>query len=169
MWYTPARAGNQTVQLPPGWPRTLTIPRMGVSAPVEDISLQTKNDYEAPHRWGDVAWYDLGYRPGEQGHAVIFGHLDSYCCPAVFYRLHSLQKGDRLFITYPNGQRLQFEVQWQHMYSDTRLPLNEIFGPSATRGLFLITCAGDFHRDGSGYDHRLAVFARMVLPDGRLG
>jgi hypothetical protein len=32
-----------------------------------------------------------------------------------------------------------------------------------------MTCAGAFHLDGTGYDHKLIVYARLVLPNGKLG
>jgi hypothetical protein len=44
-----------------------------------------------------------------------------------------------------------------------------MFGRTHERGLVLVTCAGVFHRDGTGYDHKLIVYARLVLPNGTLG
>jgi hypothetical protein len=37
-----------------------------------------------------------------------------------------------------------------------------MYGPTTDHGLMLVTCAGIFHRDGTGYDHRLMVYATLV-------
>jgi hypothetical protein len=44
-----------------------------------------------------------------------------------------------------------------------------MFGRNRQRGLVLITCSGVFHYDGTGYDHKLLVYARLILPSGQLG
>jgi hypothetical protein len=116
-----------------------------------------------------VAWYSRGARPGDIGRATIFGHLDSYCCPAVFWRLGTLQPGSIVRVTYRGGRSLTFRVLWHQTYLNKDLPLKWLYGPVQERGLALITCAGVFHTDGTGYDHKLMVYARLVLPSGRLG
>jgi sortase (surface protein transpeptidase) len=147
----------------------LSIPRLAVKAPVEANAFRTVNDLKAPYKWGDVAWYDKGPRPGDAGNADVVGHLDSTCCPAVFYQLKYLKPGDRVQVQYKTGKPLNFRVMWSHVYWDNQLPLKWIFGPNRQRGLVLITCSGVFHYDGTGYDHKLLVFARLILPSGQLG
>jgi hypothetical protein len=39
-----------------------------------------------------------------------------------------------------------------------------LYGRANDRGLALMTCGGVFHRDGTGYDHKLLVYASLVLP-----
>jgi hypothetical protein len=163
------QASSQVRVVPPGWPKMLYIPRFEVKAPVEADPLRTVNDLKAPYKWGDVAWYDRGPRPGDTGNADIIGHLDSYCCPAAFYQLKYLKPGDRVQVQYKTGKPLNFRVMWSKVYWDYQLPLKWMFGPQRQRGLILITCSGIFHYDGTGYDHKLLVFARLILPSGQLG
>lgn len=160
-------AGHRLV--PPGWPKILSIPRLGISASIEDINLAEATDFKAPYRWNDVAWWDQGFRPGQHGHAAIFGHLDSTCCPAVFWHLKDLRPGDIVTVTYNDGRILRFRVMWQATYANAQLPIDFIYGPAWQRGLVLLTCAGVFHYDGTGYDHKLVVYTRLILPNGRLG
>jgi hypothetical protein len=151
--------------VPAGWPKVLAIPRMGVAhAPIEYNAFSSAKDIDAPFRWGDVAWYDRGPRPGDQGRASIYGHLDSYTGPAVFYHLKYLRKGDIVKVSYKGGRTLSFKVQWSHLYPNNRLPTNFLYGRTTQRGLSLITCGGFFHRDGTGYDHKLVVYATLVMP-----
>jgi sortase (surface protein transpeptidase) len=158
-----------TVAVPAGWPKVLSIPRFGVRAPVEAIKFNTASDVHAPYKWGDVAWYNRGPRPGERGKATVFGHLDSTCCPAVFWQLHSLRAGDVVQVAYKTGNILRFRVMWQATYWNARMPVKFMFGPTTEHGLTLITCAGIYHRDGTGYDHKLVVYARLILPSGKVG
>jgi sortase (surface protein transpeptidase) len=154
--------------VPAGWPKTLSIPRIGVSrAPVEANTFSTSKDIEAPFKWGDVAWYSRGPRPGDVGRANVVGHLDSYTGPAVFYQLKTLKKGDKILVSYPGGRSLTFQVQWSHLYPNTHLPMQFLYGTTTQRGLALTTCGGTFHRDGTGYDHKLIVYATLVMPSGK--
>ncbi|GAC1398627.1 MAG: hypothetical protein NVSMB52_12170 [Chloroflexota bacterium] len=145
------------------------IPRIHVRASLESVSLRAAKDVHAPFRWNDAGWYNRGPRPGDTGRAVIFGHLDSTCCPAVFWSLGTLKPNDIIHVSYLGAHSLSFRVMWQHVYSNSQLPTRWIFGPARQRGLVLFTCAGVFHRDGTGYDHKLVLYARLILPGGRLG
>ncbi|GAC1323333.1 MAG: class F sortase [Chloroflexota bacterium] len=150
--------------VPSGWPVLVTVPRIGVRAPIEALALNQKNDFHAPYKWGDVVWYNRGPRPGDLGRSDIFGHLDSLCCPAVFYKLRNLRKGDHVYVVYRSGQALEFQVWWQAVYSNAKMPYNWMFGRTSDRGIMLMTCTGAFHRDGTGYDHKLLVYATLVWP-----
>lgn len=167
--FSPAVASAKTPLVPPGWPTLLTIPRFGVRAPVERLALTAPADAHAPYRWGDVAWYDRGPRPGDRGRATIYGHVDSYCCPAVFWNLRNLKAGDLVRVSYRSGKPLTFRVLWKGMYRNQRVPQKWMYGPTTERGLVLITCAGIFQPNGIGYDHKLLVYTRLVLPNGHLG
>lgn len=162
-------ASTPIIQLPAGWPTALIIPKLAVRANIESLTLMNPSDLHAPYKWEDVAWYDLGPKPGALGHSVIFGHLDSYCCPAVFYHLDALAPGDRFQVQYRSGQTVTFQVVWNHTYLDNALPTGIMYGHARQRTLALATCTGIFHRDGTGYDHRIVVYARLVLPNGQLG
>jgi sortase (surface protein transpeptidase) len=157
------------VTAPPGWPKILSIPRFGVRAAVESLKFNTISDVKAPYKWADVAWYNRGPRPGDRGRATIFGHLDSVCCPAVFWQLHLLHAGDIVQVAYKTGKLEKFRVMWQGTYLNAHMPVKFMFGRTKEHGLTLITCAGVFHRDGTGYDHKLVVYTRLILPSGKLG
>jgi Sortase domain len=157
------------VAVPAGWPRFVMIPKLHVKAPVESLDLSKATPLHAPYRWGDVAWYSRGPRPGALGRASVYGHLDSTCCPAVFWHLKDLKPGDIAQVQYKTGNPLKFKVLWKQNYANNKLPMKFMFGPSREHGLVLITCSGVFHTDGTGYDHKLVVYARLLLPNGQLG
>jgi sortase (surface protein transpeptidase) len=163
MWAQGAGAATNNI-VPPGWPKFVTIPSISVRAPVESLALNRPRDAEAPYKWGDVAWYNRSPRPGDPGRAQIYGHLDSTCCAAVFYRLKDLKKGNSIQVQYPNGKSLVFAVQWSATYWNKQVPYAFFNQPTTQRGIVLITCAGAFHRDGTGYDHKLVVYATLTMP-----
>jgi hypothetical protein len=164
------RAGSTAVLVPPGRPMTVMIPKIAVSASLESVPLSSNRDVHAPFKWSDAGWFSRGPRPGAIGRAVIFGHLDSTCCPAVFWSLGTLQAGDVVQVRYASGRILSFRVLWQHTYANSSLPIRWLFGGGkGPRALILFTCAGIFHTDGTGYDHKLVIYARLVLPNGQLG
>jgi sortase (surface protein transpeptidase) len=158
-----AHAAGNSVFIPPGWPRLLSAPAIGINrAPVESLALTRPTDAEAPYKWGDVAWYNRSPKPGDQGRAIIYGHLDSFCCPAIFYRLQFLKKGSIVQVGYPDGKWLDFMVQWNATYWNNQLPTNFMYANTNERGILLVTCAGAFHRDGTGYDHKRIVYATLL-------
>lgn len=158
-----------TLNVPRGWPRYLQIPKIKVNASVEAIALRNASDFKAPYRWGDVAWYDLGPRPGDMGRANIFGHLDSTCCAAVFWQLRLLKAGDVAYVQYKTGKAVPFRILWSATYPNAKVPMKWLYANARERGLVLMTCTGVFHRDGTGYDHKLVVYGRAILPNGHLG
>jgi sortase A len=164
----PVRAASHLQLVPDGWPKTVVISRISVKANVEPLSFTKPADFDAPYRWGDVGWFSRGVKPGDLGHAVMLGHLDSLCCPAVFWNLSTLTFGDTVQVGYRDSRTLSFRVMWRRTYSNDSLPSKWMFATVHERGLILYTCAGIFHRPG-GYDHKVLIYARLVLPSGRLG
>jgi sortase (surface protein transpeptidase) len=158
------------VTIPKGWPQKVLIPKLSVAAPVEALDLSKHLPQAAPFRWGDVAWYDRGPKPGDVGHAAVFGHVDSTCCPAVFWKLNQLKAGDIVEAKYKSGNPVKFKVMWSESYANTKMPIKFLFGRSSQRAMVLVTCAGVFRGPAKGgYDHKLVVYARMILPNGQLG
>lgn len=156
-------------RMPGGWPTSISIPPIKVNASIEHLALNGPKAVDAPFRWGDVGWYDLSARPGAVGHAIMFGHLDSTCCPAVFWQLKDVKRGQSIWVRYKSKSLLHFRVMWAKDYPDTALPTKFMYGSTTQRGMILFTCAGVFHYDGTGYDHKIVVYARLVMPGGTLG
>src|SRR6266849_8717779 len=57
-------------------PKTISIPQINVSANIESVGMDKQGRMDIPQKADNVAWYNLGYKPGEKGNAVIDGHLD---------------------------------------------------------------------------------------------
>jgi hypothetical protein len=59
-----------------GQPTSLAIPAIGVNAAVEQVGVNAQGNMDVPRNPNNTAWYAPGARPGQQGNAVIAGHVD---------------------------------------------------------------------------------------------
>lgn len=144
----------------PGLPVQLRIPAIGVDSFIEHVGLTEDLAMDVPSTWENVAWYKLGYRPGERGNAVIAGHLDTVTgAPAVFWDLETLESGDEIFIRGLDGIERRFIVDSHTRYPYDEAPVQEIFGPASESRLALITCKGAWDRVNRNYSHRVVVYA----------
>jgi hypothetical protein len=100
-----------TVPGPPAAPALLTIAAIGVETRLLPLGLDAGGDLQVPEDFGRAGWYTGGPTPGEQGPAVIAGHVDSRGGPAVFYRLRELAPGDVVRVRRPDGTTLRFTIE----------------------------------------------------------
>ncbi len=136
--------GNARAQ-PPQRLGTLVIPAIGVNAPLEPVGRLPGGAMAVPvqRQWDGVGWYQYGPRPGEQGSAVIDGHLDRPGgSPAIFWRLGDLHVGDLVMVVNTSKQTLRFQVRQVAAYHPASAPLQQIFENNSGKFLNLITCAG---------------------------
>lgn len=146
-------------------PQRLLIPAIGINAAIEDVDIASTGDLGTPTRapWVDTGWYASGPRPGEQGSAVIDGHLDrpgGY--PAVFWRLRDLRVGNEVDVVKSDGKTLHFRVTDVEYYQPQNAPIQQIFGNTGGKYLNLITCAGDWIPTQHQTALRLVVYTTLM-------
>lgn len=156
--------GTQTIT--PDIPVRLSIPELGINTAVEQVGMDAQGRMDVPSNNVNVAWYNLGYRPGAEGNAVIDGHLDTVTgAPAVFYYLSNLHPGDEIIVTDASSHTFHFKVTDIENYPYDQFPLQEVFGAYNKPRLNLITCEGTFNNATHNYSHRTVVYS--VLADVR--
>jgi Sortase domain len=154
-------------------PSHLLIPAIGINAAVEEVGILTHDDNVGGKAgdlatptgspWEHVGWYAAGPRPGEQGSAVIDGHLDdNYGQPAVFWNLRKLHVGDEVQVVMSNGKKLTFRVSRIASYPPLAAPLQDIFGNNGGIYLNLITCAGKWIPSEHQTTLRLVVYTTLL-------
>ncbi|MFD2671382.1 class F sortase [Marinicrinis sediminis] len=143
-------------------PARLSIPAIDLNAEITSVGLEPNGQMGVPDAPEQVGWYSLGYQPGEQGSAVLAGHVDWSNGPAVFYDLDQLEKGDRITVVDAQGQSLHYEVNKLESYPYDQAPIQDIFGEADQSMLNLITCTGQFSRETGNHSHRLVVYASLV-------
>jgi LPXTG-site transpeptidase (sortase) family protein len=141
-------------------PIRFKIPRINVDAPVEYVGLTQGGAMDVPKKPEDVAWYNLGPRPGESGSAVIAGHSGyKNNKPAVFDNLHKLQKGDKVYVEDSNGNKITFVINKISSYKENQNATDVFSSNDGASHLNLITCTGVWDSVAKSHSERLIVFA----------
>jgi hypothetical protein len=143
-------------------PVRLTIDAIGVDTMLVPLGLDAEGALQVPEDFGRAGWFTGGPLPGEQGPAVIAGHVDSRGGPAVFYRLRELKAGDTVQVRRAEGTRLRFAVESVHRYPKAAFPRAAVFGTATAQALRLITCGGSFDHQRHSYRDNLVVDARLT-------
>jgi sortase (surface protein transpeptidase) len=142
-------------------PVRIEIPRIGVASPLDRLGRAADRTVEVPSRWEVAGWYAPGTRPGDPGSAVILGHVDSKRGPAVFYRLRELRRGDDITVTRADGSAVHFTVDRTEQYPKRRFPTDDVYYPTLTPELQLVTCGGTFDATAGHYRSNVIVFATL--------
>jgi len=149
-----------TIQQAPR-PVWLTIPAIGVKAPVVTLGLNRNGTLQVPSSTTVVGWYTGSPRPGATGSAVIAGHVDSRSGPAVFFWLRRMHRGERIYVRRADGTLAVFTVTAVRIYAKSRFPTATVYGPVPDAELRLITCGGTFDYARHSYLSNVVVYARL--------
>jgi LPXTG-site transpeptidase (sortase) family protein len=141
-----------------GAPTRVKIPSIGVDTSLESLHLDKTGVLTPPTDFAKAGWYADGTAPGDNGPAVIAGHVDSYRGPAVFYKLREMVEGDRIDVIR-GGQTVHFTVVTTAWYPKTNFPTDKVYGPTPDRQLRLITCGGVFDHSLRSYKDNFVVYA----------
>jgi LPXTG-site transpeptidase (sortase) family protein len=134
------------------------VTAIGIDTALESLHLGKNGALTPPRNFARAGWYADGTAPGDQGPAVIAGHVDSKRGPAAFYRLRELEAGDRIEVVR-GGETVRFTVVSTAWYPKTTFPTDEVYGPTPDRQLRLITCGGVFDHRLRSYKDNLVVYA----------
>jgi hypothetical protein len=140
-------------------PVHLAIPSIGVSTDLVALGLNPDGTMQVPTQWQQAGWYTGGPRPGEDGPAVIAGHVDSKLGPAVFFRLHDLQAGNEVVITRADHSVVRFVIDRLAEFPKSSFPTAAVFGATPGPTLRLITCTGAFDETAHSYVDNLVAYA----------
>jgi hypothetical protein len=163
--FTTPACGTGTGEAPPAGMR-MTIPRIGVDAPVNVRVVGPDGNMGNPNGKDDAIWYDfsafsgMGGFPGTpKSNALFSGHVDYHPnFTAVFWDLRQLVPGDEIDIYLMDGTPLRYVVQWTQWIGDT-----ENFAAFASgtgeEVLTIVTCTGTFDSATRNYSNRLVVRA----------
>ena len=145
------------------FPTELSIPRLGIYAPIESVGTLDNNAMAVPTGIGDVGWYDRGPRPGDIGSAVIAGHVNwTNGQDAVFTSLHSIEIGDTVQVINSVGSTDMFIVRAIKDYSEDSDTTDVFSSSDGSRWLNLITCDGTWDAALKTHRLRLVVFTEKI-------
>lgn len=154
-------------------PAGLSIPAIGVDAPVEargtvtyeqPFTGQTVAGYGVPESLSATSWWSDGPKPGSGAMAVILGHQQDGG-PAVFNRLHELRPGDEVLLFDAGGSVLRLEVLGTPLTGlDKATPAlsDALNGHPPDADVAFVTCGGEFDDAAGTSVSNTVVFATAV-------
>ncbi|WP_051971199.1 class F sortase [Kitasatospora azatica] len=144
-------------------PVRISIPAIGVDAPVTAVALDGEGHLATPpdSERNLAGWYHQGVSPGQRGTALMTGHVDTARGPAVFYGLGALHRGDRIDVARADRTTAWFVVDAVDVYDRTAFPDRQVYGQAPDPQLRLITCGGGYTK-GQGYRGNLVVYAHLT-------
>lgn len=144
-------------------PTRITIPSIGVDAPVMQVGLASNGAIATPplDQPNLAGWYSGGPAPGEQGPAVVVGHVDGPNGASVFYRLGSVKPGAQVRMDLADHRTAVFTVYSVEYYPKGSFPGNRVYGDYSRPGLRLITCGGPYLGGSVGYADNIVVYASL--------
>jgi sortase (surface protein transpeptidase) len=143
-------------------PETVAIPRIAVQADLIGLDLDADRRLEVPTDPQVPGWFVRGPRPGEDGAAIVAGHVDSQRGPAIFWRIPELEPGDEVIVHREDGSEVVFVVDRVGRWPKDEFPTDEVYRRSAGPELRLITCGGIFDEDERSYRDNIIVFATAM-------
>ena len=160
----PAAAQARHLAVPP---RTVRIPALKVSAPVEPVAVERNGDLTIPSRPDRIGWWIGGAALGSAtGTVLLAGHVDAADAgPGALYRLEKLAMGSVVEVDSAD-LRYSYRVVARRVYRKTDLPDN-LFDRGGRPTLALVTCGGSFEA-GRGYERNVVVYAEPTGQPRRL-
>jgi hypothetical protein len=138
-------------------PIQLLIPAIALNVSLSTLGLNPNGTVEVPTDIQQPGWYGLGPSPGQDGSAVILGHVDSHNGPAVFFKLRSLSTGDLVDVSLADGATAEFKVTSVATYLKSAFPDQQVYGSHGYGALQLVTCSGVFDSRTGHYLSNIVV------------
>ncbi|WP_066368874.1 class F sortase [Herbidospora mongoliensis] len=146
-------------------PVKISIPAVGVNrAKIGTVGVTKKGEIGTPSlsKPKETAWYKNGPAPGDQGPAVILGHVNTRSGAAVFSRLRDIKRGNKISILRADGKLAVFTVDGVEQVSKKSFPTKRVYGNTITSSLRLITCGGAYNSKTHHYTDNIVVYATLT-------
>jgi hypothetical protein len=142
---------------------TLTLPSLGITAPVETVTVD-QGALQVPENPSHVGWWSGSALPGSgSGTVIIDGHVDSasYGRGALF-GLSELGSGDRVTLRSPGSTPVEYQVVARQVYVKSQGLPDDLWTSGGSSRLALISCGGPFDKKTLSYQDNVVVFAVPV-------
>ena len=145
-------------------PRRVSLARVGIDMPIVATGVRRDGQMELPDDPREIGWYRFGAVPGDdRGSAVLGGHVDSQRYGVgPLAKLAGAQRGDRIVVTGPDGQRLRYRVTSVERIAKAALPTDRLFDPDVAHRLVVVTCGGRYLPAAGGYEDNIVVIAKPI-------
>jgi sortase (surface protein transpeptidase) len=145
-------------------PASMRIPSIGAASTLVPLGQNPDGTVQVPpvSTPMQAGWYVGSSAPGQQGPAVLLGHVDGDRQTGIFFRLHELTPGATVQITRQDGSVLTFSVTKVDKVAKSSFPTDAVYGPTSDPELRLLTCGGAFDQAAHSYVDNVIVYAKLV-------
>lgn len=144
-------------------PVRLQVPALGVDTAVEPVGVAQDGQMAIPDDVARVGWYRFGPAPGENGSAVIAGHVDDREQGlGVLAPLREAAVGQEVTVTAADGTTTRWRMVSRELISKQVLPVDRLFSRAGPPRLTLITCGGPFLPELGSYRDNVVVIAEPL-------
>lgn len=143
-------------------PVRLLAPTLGLDVPLDAVGVTGDGLMEIPEDADRAGWYRHGPAPGEDGSAVVAGHVDDRRGPGAFMALNDAEQGTPVTIVREDGSRLDYVVTARRTTDKKELPVDDLFDREGEPRLQLITCTGEWSERAGSYTDNLVITATPV-------
>jgi hypothetical protein len=141
-------------------PTRIAIPAIGVDAPVVTVGVQAGTVGAPPLANRNLAgWFTGTVTPGQDGPALLDGHVNTTAGPSVFANLKDVKPGDKIFVYRHDGSKIPFRATWIQVSSKTAFPWDAVLRTTPGPTLRLVTCGGPFDYSSGHYTDNIIVYA----------
>ncbi|WP_182902890.1 class F sortase [Microbispora sp. H10830] len=162
-------AKKTTTKKVTGRPLKISIPAIGVKAAVGSVGVDKSGVIQTPplSKPSLTGWYRFGPAPGDQGPAIILGHVNTRKGAAVFSRLRELKRGNKIAVLRADGKMAIFTVDGIEQVSKSTFPTKRVYSNTITSSLRLITCGGVYNAKQHHYTDNIIVYATLTETKGK--
>lgn len=141
----PSATDIKSYAVAPNLPRYVDIAKLGVHARVMSMSVDRKNELQAPTNVHNAGWYNASAQPGQTGAMLVDGHSGIGNYKGIFHDIGTLAAGDVITVTRGDGAKFDYQVVRTETVDAAKVNMASLLvsADTARPGLNLITCAGD--------------------------
>ena len=144
-------------------PVRLAVPARGVDTVVDPSGVGPDGQMALPADVDRVGWYRFGPAPGDEGSAVLAGHVDDREQGlGALAPLRDAAEGDEVVLTDAAGTETRWRIVSREVLQKQVLPLDRLFARQGPPRLTLITCGGPFLAELGSYRDNVVVVAEPV-------
>jgi sortase (surface protein transpeptidase) len=144
-------------------PARLAVPARGVDTAVDPVGVEPDGQMTIPADVDNVGWYRFGPAPGDDGSAVIAGHVDDREQGlGAMAPLRDAAVNEEVVVTDAAGAATRWTVVAREVIEKQVLPLERLFAREGPPRLTLITCGGPFLPEFGSYRDNVVVVAEPV-------
>ncbi|MGY1605070.1 class F sortase [Geodermatophilus sp. SYSU D00815] len=141
-------------------PVRLTVPSLGIDAPVEPVGVAPDGRMQIPDDVDVAGWYRFGPPPGSGGNAVLAGHVDdTEQGLGALAPLRGAAAGTEVLVGDGAGATTRWRVVSRELLPKQQLPLDALFAREGPPRLVLVTCGGPFDAASGSYRDNVVVVA----------